>query len=148
MGCDMHCFVQKKNKEGQWRAIHEVEILRDYDLFGIINNVRREHLPPMAIAFIPTLEEAQKDGYQQHPTYEGIFSPLMLDQDSIDPDEEGEPNYLGEHSFCLLDFKMMVKWKHWHQIEDDYTYKQLLILVSTLLRTDHVNYRYIIGFDN
>lgn len=43
MGCDIHCFVEKK-VDGVWQSVGEEEDLwRDYALFGALASVRREY---------------------------------------------------------------------------------------------------------
>lgn len=47
MGCDIHCIAEIKI-DGKWHLIDQIEIERDYDLFGYIAGLRRpveNHLP-------------------------------------------------------------------------------------------------------
>lgn len=43
MGCDIHCFVEKKI-DGVWQSVGEEEdVWRSYTLFGALASVRREY---------------------------------------------------------------------------------------------------------
>lgn len=146
MGCDIQCFLQKKNKDKNWRAIEEIEIMRDYYLFGIINNVRREDFPPMAAGFIISPGKSEEiNGYGAHKEYEATIVVLpMLEDEEYDEDAY----YLGDHSWCILDLKMMMAWKYWDKIEDTYTRDVLNTMLTRLLEYPRNAARYLIGFDN
>lgn len=41
MGCDIHAVLQKKNDKGEWETVvTDILPLRNYSLFGFLNNVR------------------------------------------------------------------------------------------------------------
>jgi glutathione S-transferase len=145
MGCDIHCYLQKKNKDKNWRAIEEIELMRDYYLFGIINNVRREDFPPMAFGFIISDKSEQLNGYRAHKEYEAtiVALPMREEEESAEDDY-----YLGEHRLCILDLKMMMAWKYWDKIEDAYTRDVLNTMLTRLLEYPRNAARYLIGFDD
>lgn len=47
MGCDIHCFVEKKVKSS-WKLVEKLEVGRNYTLFGKMAGVRDRSVEPIS----------------------------------------------------------------------------------------------------
>lgn len=65
MGCDIHGFIEKKKSAPNWRHVCEVGIDRNYEFFGVLNNIRRDRSIFPGRGFpedaSPTVKEAYED---------------------------------------------------------------------------------------
>jgi hypothetical protein len=43
MGCDIHLFVEERVDNGKWEYVQEIDVNRNYDLFGFLAGVRDDN---------------------------------------------------------------------------------------------------------
>ena len=137
MGCDIHLYFEKKNKEGTWEKIEIDDRLlpddRDYELFAFLADVRngKQLESPFANRGLPT-------------------------DRSISGDDHDETLWLGDHSFTYAYLDEILK-APWEKSGLQYCYFHLFCLsilprlmnrCGFFLREEMRNIRVIMGFDS
>ena len=105
MGCDIHLYIEKKNKDGKWEKLIIDECLlpddRNYSVFGFLAGVRGDYKKP-------------------------LFPKRGFPDDSSIPKDETE-HFLGDHSFthAYLDEILEANWDQLaYDIDDDYKFSE------------------------
>jgi hypothetical protein len=140
MGCDIHLYFEKKNKQGIWEKIEIDEriIPRDryYHLFSFLADVR---------------------SYGEFKC-EPQFANRGIPKDSSCPglDDESEDFWIGDHSFthAYLDEILESPWEK-YELQDsyfiifcEYVLPRLCCFCGVLSKEEEKNIRVIMGFDN
>lgn len=47
MGCDIHAFVEIEEDDGTWTMVDELDLSRNYNLFGLIGEKHRAYMLPV-----------------------------------------------------------------------------------------------------
>lgn len=86
MGCDIHCWAEVK-VEGRWHAYNQIQIDRDYGLFGAMAGVRRSEdrmFPtkgvPTDLSFVVSLEVDRWSGDAHNHSWLDLEEIVRLNQ--------------------------------------------------------------------
>lgn len=137
MGCDIHLYFEKKNKDGKWEKIEIDERLipedRDYDLFAFLADIRnsKQIEPQFADRGLPT-------------------------DRSISGDYHDETLWLGDHSFtyAYIDEILKAPWEK-AGLQHSYFYLFCLYILPRLMnrcsflsKEEMRSIRVVMGFDS
>ena len=139
MGCDIHLYFEKKNKNGQWEEIQIDERLipddRSYGTFAFLANVRNY------------------DEFKITPQ----FADRGIPDDTSLPETDGDDMYwLGDHSYthAYLDEILNAPWGEaelegcYFQVFCEYILPRICSFCVILSDEEKRNIRVIMGFDN
>ena len=152
-------YLQTKPKPGgEWKAIEQIELGRDYSLFDLLSNVRGNQYTPIVEPRSMEVTPVIRDEHTYDIPIE--FGKNTLLRCSLGYDD---PNtmYVGDHSFSVLTLDDLLKYKHYKDIDDStYTvdadgtayYLSGVIgrlIIKLLANTNRqIEARYIIGYDS
>lgn len=137
MGCDIHLYIERKNKNGHWEEFKIDERLlpndRNYQLFTFLADVRNFY------------------DFNIQPQ----FANRGIPQDSSIP-KDSEDWYMGDHSFTYASLNEILKapWKK-YQLKEcyfiiffEYVLPRLCDWPGIISKEGEKNIRIIMGFDN
>ena len=135
MGCDIHMVLQVKHDK-KWNTIEEISLYRNYELFGILAEVRdNTHKPISHAKGLPKDVVLDKDNKINflHLDYSGIADKL----------------WLGEHNYSYLTAKELLKYK-WNKVKEVIPSElvNLLERLQLLPKKEQENVRIVFGFDS
>jgi hypothetical protein len=138
MGCDIHLYFEKKNKQGVWEKIEIDERIlpddRNYRLFSFLAGVRN---------------------YEEFK-FQPQFANRDIPNDTSLPGTDTDDIFMGDHSFthAYLDEILRAPWGP-PGLEDcyfiifcEYVLPKLCSFCGSLSKDDERNIRVIMGFDN
>ncbi len=139
MGCDIHLYIERKNKEGKWEEIKDIpETLipdgRNYSVFAFLANVRNH------------------GDTKIKPQFEGRGFP---DDTSI-PENDTDDFWIGDHSFTYASLNEILNapWEEF-ELKDSYFYVFFRYVLPRLCcpcgwcgKEECDKIRIIMGFDN
>lgn len=146
MGTDCHMYLEKKTRKG-WKMLKEIDIGRNYTLFGLLAGVRDGSIKPIAHPkglpkdLSKTLYDAKKAFDQSKPGWD-------------------ELPWLGEHSFSYLYLHEIANYKKYRPYHKDicscygynkkdnlvYIHRDLAEIVMELMMCNKS--RIVFGFDS
>lgn len=135
MGCDIHMYLETKPKlNGKWRLKKEIDIGRNYILFGLLAGVRYDLLPPIS----------ESRGLPYDLSKELRRS---LNEDISSDDLDGP--WLGDHSFSYLDLADFQEYEEWECVEDENEYGVQDVVKDIVYELVSNQYsRIVFGFDS
>ena len=158
MGCDIHLFLQTKKKSSDaWVITEEIDLGRDYDLFGILSGVRTNHYRPIVSSgHMETVDVQRREFTLQVPTE---FGKDTIFRAGIPYGEDGHV-YVGDHSFHTLTLTDLLSYRHYNKIDSPIPFAEDdershlcntlgRLIIKLLANTNRVTEaRYIVGYDS